>query len=266
LVTFNTASPDYCPTVIGTITPTLTVSAYDGSNLIPQTYFVWGAKSYFRATLNSPVEVEKLAVTKGNLASGGVSGIGDLYSRTYSSGSAAAFWAADITDNTASSATIASAATGAIAMDSRSSNNRTDPYVYFWIIWGSSISAATGDNPMDTTVYVEARIKYAGATGSADRIIRQKIDTLADAFPTSNGASANVGVSTSEVNNISTASRASSSSNLAIIAVAAVGGAIAVLSVFAVVAIKRRRNSKEQQEKMESVYLSRLETPATTSV
>jgi len=266
-VTFNTASPDYCPTVIGTITPTLTVSAYSGDNLIPQTYFVWGGKSYFHAELNSPVEVEKMAITKVNLASGGVAGIGDLYSRSYSSAAAAAFWAADITNNQASGATIGSAATGLIAMASRTENNRTDPNVHFWIIWDAAISAATGDNPMDTTVYVEARIKYAGATGSADRVIRQKINTLADAAtPSTSSAFAAVGVVTADTTPVSTAARSSSSSNMAIIAVASVGGAIAVLSVFAIVAIKRRRNSKEQQEKMESVYLSRLETPATTSV
>jgi hypothetical protein len=259
LITFTTASPNYCPQVLGTITPTMTLTAYDGGNLIPQTFFVWGTQSYFRAVLSSPVDVEKIALTKVNLPTGGVTGLADLYSRTYDSASAAAFWSADIAS---AAATIPVA--GSCAMVSRSENNRTDPYVYFTINWSSSISAATGDNPLDTTVYVEARIKYAGSSGSAERVIRQKMDTLS-ATPSSMGARAQVGVIQAESTPVSTAARSSSSSNMAIIAVASVGGAIAVLSVFAVVAIKKRRNSKEQQERMESVYLSRLETPASTA-
>jgi len=260
LVTFSTGSPDFCPVVLGTITPTLSVAAYDGQNLIPQTFFVWGAKSYFRAVLSSPVLCDGIRVTRSNLAAGGVANLGDLYLRAYDSATASAFWSADVALSTTGTS---HASFHVIQCSTEPSLN---PSCYFTIDWSDANSAATGDNPQDTIVYVEARIKYTGSSGSAERIIRQKVDSLdAAATPSSMGARAQVGVIQSETTPVSTAARSSSSSNLAIIAVASVGGAIAVLSVFAIVAIKRRRNSKEQQEKMESVYLSRLETPASTT-
>lgn len=263
--TFGTSSSNFCPTVIGTVTPTLTLTAYSGDNLIPQSSFVFGTKTYFRALMDSPVEIEKFRITEIRVASGAASSItGPIYINTYDSAEAAAFW--DGTNSPTNSFS------NNLAIDTVSSVNTTSPHNYFWIIFDSSLSSATGDNPTDTTIFISTRIKYAGTTGSATREvavmkIKNQNSILADtdATPSSMTASATFSVLPSEsTTNVNSASSASTTSNLAVIAVAAVGGAIAVLSVFAIVAIRRRRSSIEKQQNTSSINLvSAAETPAT---
>jgi len=82
---FATQSPNYCPNMIATITPTLTLNTYDGINLIPQSAFVLGTKSYFRALLDSPVNVDKIRITKVQMTSGNPDGVSVLYEHNYDS-------------------------------------------------------------------------------------------------------------------------------------------------------------------------------------
>jgi len=268
--TFATTSNDFCPTLVGTVTPTLTLSAYSGDNLVPQSSFVFGTKTYFRAVMDSPIEVEKFRITEIRIASGAAASVtGALYTNTYDSAAAAAFWDGtnSPTNNFPSN----------LAIDTVSSVNTTTPHNYFWIIFDSSLSSASGDNPTDTAVFINTRIKYAGQTGSADREVRVlkmknkngEIQELADdeSRPERMTASASVSVSglTTTSTPTNTASSASTTSNLAVIAVASVGGAIAILSVAAIVAIRRRRQSAAKQQGSSSINLTSFETPSSTA-
>jgi len=167
---FATSSSNFCPTLIASTTPSFDLSVYDGTNSIPQSYFVLGTKSFFRAVVTSPVNVDMIRVTKIQMLTGNQAGVSVLYRHDYVESAASAFWASTsgAVNNYPSYLTIEEVSNAA------STGGTESAYNYFSIRWHNSISTASGSDPQDTILYVEARVKYTGTTGSEhDHVIRR---------------------------------------------------------------------------------------------
>lgn len=287
-VTFDTASDNYCPALISTISSTASLSAFaNADNTGTNAQYVFGTRTYFRALVTSPVNIANLRIERVALVSGAAAGVTNLYVNTFTN--ALNFFDQNKVGTYANqlspySGTFAAVPTLMQMTENQSTGNALTRAVSFNWIWSPATSSANSDNPVSTVVQVDLRIRYQNQSTVGDKFHHDELlsvrfqphphgvrmlETTADTATVSSVvgivASSNDDGDNGD-NSLPISSSTSSSTSVTVVGVVAGVAAVFVAVAMVVVVIMRHRRAatQEGQKNQESVELPQVAASSST--
>jgi hypothetical protein len=288
-VSWSTSSDNYCPRIIDTESSSATLSVYQTTSDTgatvkalpiggatfsgPQSQFVFGTYSFFEAITTSTIKIDDLEIERITLTAGGASSLsnGVVFARPAFTG---ANWfiqdlnqyASNVSGSIQNNLALDAPNLGAnfainknVTFSAGASDDPLQRKCQFQWIWGSPISAASGDFPISTTVQVDLRVRYSNQNTPKYLVLSTKyipnlqVDTGATATRTV-GVQGSTGTTTPVGGGASAEGSAALSTGTIAIGAAAVGG-VALIAAATVVAVRRRRKSAEVDTNIESIQL-----------
>lgn len=280
-VVFDTSSDNYCPNLLGTIATTAALSTFsDAGNTSPNSQFVFGARTFFRALVTSQINIAALRIERISIVSGAAASVSNLYVNTFTN--AVNFFdqnKAGTYNNHVSpfTGTFAASPTLMQMTENQSTGSVLTRAVTFNWVWSGATSSANTDNAVATVVQVDLRVRYQNQSLVADHSHIEKLslrfNPLSDkmvVLANDEGSSASVSVAviganddnnnnSDDTSSSSSSSSTSLSSSIIIGLVAATVAAVIVVAVVVAVVL-RQRNIKvtETAKNKESIDLSNL--------
>lgn len=272
-VSFDTTSDNFCPVLVDTVASSATLNVFsDAALTVPQTIFVFGARSYFRAVVNSPIALAAMRVERVTLSGSTPAGVSVLYSSTFNN-AAAYFGTAPVVTYgnhpAGFTGTFAAFPSFMLVSENIAGATSLQRVANFSWIWSGATSSANTDASVSMIVRVDLRVRYANqSTVSKDHLITMEAKlpnsasrrTLDDDNNEVAGISSSVGVAVQAIadgavsggDNSQDTSSGSSASTSSVpvfsVAVAAIGCAIALFAAVAVTGLVRKMRVMDQRK------------------